>query len=229
MVRSAKSDTPGAVKVETTDKEGKGTGEYTYQVHSGTVTGRIVSTSEQQDEFDGNVTTKFILTLRHPSAGDINVTIPEGRKYWMAFMNAAPNIDPAKPITLSPYDYVNKQGARKIGLGVKQDDNDVPWKYVKDTPDGPPQLQPVMLANGKPFVKGGKTVYDWDPIIEWYKANVLLDLEARVIKALESHPISVISTPEPEPNDFDDMMDNEPSGVERMDDVPGAEFDDVPY
>lgn len=188
VVRSAKADTPGAIKVESTDKDGKGTGEYTYQVQNGEVTGHITGHSEQTDVFDGTETKKLVVHLLHPAAGNINLTIKEGSRYWHGYVNSLPNVDLRKPVTFGPYDYVNKAGDRKIGMGLKQGGEEVKYRYNKDSTDGPPALQPIMLANGKPLVKNGRTQYDWDPIIEWHKANTLMAAEARLVEARDSLP-----------------------------------------
>lgn len=180
VIRSADATTEGAVKVEKVDAQNKpmfdeaGNKLYVYQLQSSTVGGKLVKLYSTADAYNGTEVRKLVAVLQLSNGERIYVQVKEGSRYWMAFANCLMNVDLDRVVVLSPYDYVRrKDGKRLIGMAVKQDDKDVPWAFTKDSPNGPPKLEPVRLADGSELKQNGKVVWHWQPIIDWYNKHVI--------------------------------------------------------
>jgi hypothetical protein len=204
VIRVVTPDTPGAIKVAKKNKDGSaqtdesGQTLYSYQLQNDTVSGCIVKLSNKTQEYGGAEITNLIVTLKTNSGHMINVQMKQGDRYWMGFANTLSNIDLTKEVSLEPYDYIARtDGKRKQGIGIKQGGEQVPWKFKKDTPGGPPQLETVKAGNGKDLVMNGKIVYDWSPIIEFYCDIIMQrNVELAAIVGIDSHEEEAQGYPE---------------------------------
>lgn len=196
ITRRAEAGQPGAVAVLKVDKKGEpvltdaGEKQYYYQYHNDRVTGRIIGIKRDVDKFGDVEIPKIVVTIWHPSAGKINLQIKEGNKYWMGMMNALLNVDVLKDVAFEPYDYVRRADGKKLtGMGLKQEGQAVPWRWNKESTDGPPALDHVKLADGSTYMENGKPKWHWQPIITWMHENVVKVMQAKVVDALVFNPI----------------------------------------
>ena len=196
IVRSATEDTPGAVKVEK-KKNGQGTGEFRWELHDDQVTGKIVGLRVQEQEFGGETTRQLIVCLSYVGER-INVTLKEGDRYWRGFMYRLLNIKLNENITFSPYDFETKEGSRKIGLNIIQNEAKVPTAFTKENSGGMPDMQYVMYK--------GKERPDFSAQDKWLNDNILLPINAKLSELLTvaAGPVAA-GQAMPEPEEEDDL------------------------
>lgn len=233
ITRKAEADDRGAVKVLKVDKKGEpvlaedGSKQYYYRFEYDNLTGRIISLRKSEDKWGDVVIPVLIVTLWHPTEGKINLKIKTGNRYWMGLMNVLLNVDVTKEVTFLPYDYKSKKdGKQKTGMGLKQEGKDIPWKWTKDSTDGPPKLDYVRMQDGEIYEVNGKPVWNWKPVHDWLTSNVLEKVQARVVDAVAMVPIAGVQIEEPEEHQdapepaADPMTEAFAGGVTDEDDLP---------
>jgi hypothetical protein len=180
VVRNAEAGTPGAIRVEKKDKKGNGTGEFTFQLHSDSVDGRITRLQAKVDQFNGEEIRKLTVTL-NDGGQLINVDINEKSRYWQYFMYALPNIDMTKPVELMPWDFTPAGEKKpKTGMTVKQGGSKVPPAFTRESPG---KLPPPTEAEFD-----GKIRLDFFKQRQWLLENVLPEATDRINEALGSSP-----------------------------------------
>ena len=203
VCRKANENDPGAVKVEKR-KNGKGTGEFKYELQNKEVSGRITGFKSNTHPQYGTTLTVVIET----GTGEepVNVQMGEGDRYWRAFMTRLPNIDIKKPITFAPYDFLPAgESKRKIGLNLFQGGAKIPSKYTKD-------FQGDMPPPERPMVKGVQ-VWDFYAQDQWLNNNVLLPIAVQ----LGGMKTTTQTAKENPPDGYMDQGDDE---GENMEDAP---------
>ena len=195
IVRSATEETPGAVQVEK-KRNGQGTGEYRWELHDDAVSGRIIRFEQKTDNWNGEDIQYLILGLHHKASDTIiNIQFKEGDRYWRALMYRLTGIDLSKEITLAPYDFEPKEGGRRIGMNVLQDEEKIPASFTKDDPNGLPEMEWVTFK--------GKKRADFTKQDAWLNGNVLRPTADRLTALL------VTSMPIGEPSDSDDANEED--------------------
>lgn len=199
VIRSAKEDTPGAVKVEKKNSQGQGTGEFRWELHNDEISGKIIRFERKEQTFNGEVSYNLVVALYHAASDTrVNVQLKEGDRYWRGLMTRLPNVDLSEAITLSPYDFKPEDDGRKIGLNVSQRGEKIQPAFTKDAPNGLPPMQRVMFK--------GKERADFTEQDDWLNKNVLLPVNAK-LAAL----VNVAATAAPVPvADDDDLPPMDP-------------------
>lgn len=172
IIRKAEATTPGAVKVPKKDDKGNavldknGQPEYKYELHSDNVTGYITGIRTDESDYGRNL----VLTLQHSQAGTINVSLPEGKRYWGWLVRMLPNVDLTKPVTISPWDYIKRSdGKRTIGLAVNQGEEDLRWAF---TAEETPKANVVKINNQEHL--------DFGPVINFLIEKSLVPFQAKL-------------------------------------------------
>ena len=145
-------ETPGAVA--RTNKNG----EVVYEIHHDNISARLENISIREGDYGkewivrlADVDEKYTLQISYSS------------RFAKSFLFCLPKIDLNKEVTLTPYQTIKNDKKQSV-MFVNQDGEAIKWAYTKDTPNGLPPMEKIM-------VKGVET---------WDDSKQLLFLEAMV-------------------------------------------------
>lgn len=119
---NSSEDNPEAVKREYEDKNGKKG--FKYEIEYSAIDGMLESVEFK----DGDFGEQAIITIT--DVGEkIKVYLPFKSQYFTNFAKRLPNVNLSEVVQLSPYNFEDKDGKRKIGVNIKQNDETIGNAY----------------------------------------------------------------------------------------------------
>ena len=175
LVQKVKAETEG------TKKRVNKKGDTVFEIHHGSLTGKLISAEVVESESYG----KFIELNMESDGTTYNVSIPLKSGYSRTLLNKWPNVDLTQEFELSPYDFTGNDGKRVIGMGINQNGEKVDYKWTKENPGKRPEPKKVEFD--------GEMKWDYGAVTKF------------LIKAFEYHNESLpapVANPEPPVEEF---------------------------
>lgn len=116
--------TPDAVEREYEDKDGNK--KTKHELHYSSIDGRIVGIEFAKSDFGE----QCIVTMQDVDE-KYNVALSLDNRFFTDFAKKLPNVDLSKDVTLSPYDFEDKEGKQVKGMTIEQDGEKV-YSYYYD-------------------------------------------------------------------------------------------------
>lgn len=110
----------------------------------GYVEGRLTDIAVKDDEYKGQQYKKLLVNLIDETGEVFQLQMKLDSGYGRAFCCIIPNVDLSKPVRISPT-YEEKDGAKKTGMFINQNDKPVKWAFTKDNPGNRPDLEKVKF------------------------------------------------------------------------------------
>jgi hypothetical protein len=131
--------------------------------------GVLTEISIREDEYEGNKIEKVYLTL-NDGVEDYILPINLDTSYTSSLIGFLKNADLTEPLSLVPT--MRQEGdVTKKGILVRQNGKWLKAYYTKDTPNGQPKIEPVMVK-GKQLIQNGRGVWDKAEFLDFFR-NVI--------------------------------------------------------
>lgn len=147
-----------------------------------------------------------------------HLSVQMDSSYGRGILYKIPNIDPSSPVTFRPYNFINKEDDKMVGVTVIQEgfnhpDDKVPPKWTRDNPGDLPELVITEgFDNKKNYDGTARMKFLAETFLAWAKNIGAVNPEPLSLET--EHAEKVASQPEPV--------------APPVDDAP-AEDDDLPF